>query len=331
MDFLNQFKDRRVLLTKKWWVALVPSILFLLLAGVVATVVNSVWPFLEIAPTQSPEVVQLLTQIRGPIISLIIIAVVFAVLLSVTYTLSFLHWRAVALRERLDKEKTGFVRMAADTIRTPLTGLRWLTELLMGEDLGAMTPEQRESVGNMQRSIERLITLVNELLSIMRLSGGIINYQPKPSDVNIVIKGTIEDVKNLAAAKYQTVGFGGLSRDSAMMMDEPLIRHLLSTLITNAIHFAPVREAIVVHAEPKGGEMIIGITYKGEALPLKSIGAEGNAAGLSMVAQDAMQAADDPLNMTISWEILGAAKGRFWIRDEGAEHTLFVALPTGNK
>ena len=331
MDFLDQFKDRRQLLKKRWWVATVPTLLFLLLAGVVATVVNSVWPFLQISPEQSPEVLALLTQIRGPVISLIIIAITFAILLSVTYLLSFLHWRAVALRERLDKEKTGFVRMAADTIRTPLTGLRWLTELLMADDLGVMNPEQKESVGNMQRAIERLISLVNELLSIMQLSGGIIHYQPKPSDVNIVIKGTIEDVKNLAAAKYQTVGFGGLSRDSAMMMDEPLIRHLLSTLITNAMHFAAVREAIVVHAEPKEGEMIIGITYTGEALPLKSIGTEGNQGGLSMITQDAVQGADDPLNMTISWEILGAAKGRFWIRDEGSEHTLFVALPKGNK
>jgi signal transduction histidine kinase len=323
--FLNSLQSQRQLLKRTWWVALIPILLLVLMGGILAAAANAVLPLLQVRPDFPPEVLALLALLRGPVYALIIIAAVFAFLLVFTYFLSFLHWRAVALREQLDHEKTSFVRMAADTIRTPLTGLRWLTELLLANDLGSMNAEQKESVTNMDRAIQRLITLVNELLNVMRLSGGIIHYHPKPSDVNTVIKGTIEDVKNIAAAKYQTVGFGGLSRDSAMTMDEPLIRHLLTTLITNAIRFAPVREPIVVHAEPKSGEMVIGITYKGEAVPFKSVGEDG---GVGMVAQD-QEIADDPLNLTISWEILAAAKGRFWVRDEGQEHTLFIALPQG--
>lgn len=323
--FLSSLQSRRQLLKKTWWVALVPTLLLALTIGIIVAAANELLPLLQPNPGYTPEVQAMLLAIRGPALSLLIIACVFAVLLVFTYFLSFLHWRAVALREQLDHEKTSFVRMAADTIRTPLTGLRWLTELLLGDDLGSMTPEQKESVTNMDRAIQRLITLVNELLNVMRLSGGIIHYHPKPSDVNNVIKGTIEDVKNLAAGKYQTVGFGGLSRDSAMLMDEPLIRHLLTTLLTNAIRFAPVREPIVVHAEPKAGEMVIGITYKGEAVPFKSVGEAGE---VGMVAQNE-KVGDDPLNLTISWEILSAAKGRFWVRDEGPEHTLFIALPQG--
>lgn len=323
--FLASLQSRRQLLKRTWWVVLVPLLLLLLTAGIIVAAANPLLLLLQPNPSQTPEVLALLSQIRGPAMALIIIAAVFTILLVFTYFLSFLHWRAVALREQLDHEKTSFVRMAADTIRTPLTGLRWLTELLLGDDLGSMTPEQKESVTNMDRAIQRLVTLVNELLNVMRLSGGIIHYHPKPSDVNIVIKGTIEDVKNIAAGKYQTVGFGGLSRDSAMMIDEPLIRHLLTTLLTNAIRFANVREPIVVHAEPKSGEMVIGITYKGEAVPFKSVGEAGE---VGMVAQDE-KVADDPLNLTISWEILSAAKGRFWVREEGNEHTLFIALPQG--
>jgi signal transduction histidine kinase len=321
--FLNSLQSQRQLLKRTWWVALIPILLLVLMGGILAAAANAVLPLLQVRPDFPPEVLALLALLRGPVYALIIIAAVFAFLLVFTYFLSFLHWRAVALREQLDHEKTSFVRMAADTIRTPLTGLRWLTELLLANDLGSMNAEQKESVTNMDRAIQRLITLVNELLNVMRLSGGIIHYHPKPSDVNTVIKGTIEDVKNIAAAKYQTVGFGGLSRDSAMTMDEPLIRHLLTTLITNAIRFAPVREPIVVHAEPKSGEMVIGITYKGEAVPFKSVGEDG---GVGMVAQD-QEIADDPLNLTISWEILAAAKGRFWVRDEGQEHTSELQSP----
>lgn len=320
---LSTLSSHGQFLKKTWWVMLVPLLILLLAVGILAAAANAIFPLLEPNPEYTTEVLAYITQVQGPAKALLLTCGVFALLLVFTYILSFLHWRAVALREQLDHEKTSFVRMAADTIRTPLTGLRWLTELLLGDDLGSMTPEQKESVTNMDRAIQRLVTLVNELLNVMRLSGGIIHYHPKPSDVNIVIKGTIEDVKHLAAGKYQTVGFGGLSRDFAMMMDEPLIRHLLTTLITNAVRFAPLREPIIVHAEPKSGEMVIGITYKGEPVPFKSVGEEGE---VGMVAQD-QQVTDDPLNLTISWEILAAAKGRFWVRDEGNEHTLFIALP----
>jgi signal transduction histidine kinase len=298
------------------------ALVLLTIGGVVYTAVTAyVWsPALM---TLSPDAQNAILAMRPAILALLIFSGTSAVLLLFTFIVDQIHSRALAQRREIDTNKTGFVRMAADTIRTPLTGLRWITELFLNEDLGSISPAQRQSVDNMQKAIQRMIGLVNELLNVMKLSGGIIHYHPKPYDVNTLIKDVIGDMKSIAEAKYQILAYGEMSKDADITLDPPLIRHVLATLATNAMHLAPVKETIVFHAEPKDQETSIGITYKGNAMELKSI---DDAKSPGMVRMDMNDT--DNLNMTISWEILAAGQGRFWVRENGPDdHTLFITLP----
>ncbi len=271
------------------------------------------------------DTVTALVREQGELTSgLLLLLSTFFVLLVIAYTMLQYHAYLLESRGKYQEQKTSFVRMAADTIRTPLTGLRWITELMMGGDLGALSASQKDSLGNMNKAIERVIKLVNELLNIMRLSGGIIQYHPKDSDVNILIRNVIKDSEAIAAAKHQTLGFGGVSKDASIMLDEPLIRHLFSSLVANAVHQATIGDTIVIHAEPTDLETTIGITYHGEPLTMKTVNPD-----MTENIQDIIMrpGEDDSLSLAVSWEILSAARGRFWVRDEPTEHTLFIALP----
>lgn len=263
-------------------------------------------------------------ELLGALQAFFAVNVVIILLLTLTYALLEMHRFALIMRQQADTDRTSFVRMAADTLRTPLTGLRWTTELFLGEDLGTVNEAQRQSIDSMGRSIRRLIKLVNELLDVMKLSGGIIRYHPVSYDVNVLANAVIADVRELASTKLQTLAYGELSKDNMLELDPPLIRHLLSTLLINVVHLSAVRSTIVLHGEPDADHLSIGITYEGAVLDFKPVGNDVP----GVVPSAAVDAGS--FDLTVCWEILQAAQGKFWVREvpeKPGAHTLFVTLP----
>ena len=219
-------------------------------------------------------------------------------------------------------EKSSFVRMASDTLRTPLTGIRWTTELMLSGEFGSISDAQKESISNMDVAIVRVIDLVNELLEVMQLSGSIIDYNPEPTDVAELIKDAVKDMVSVAGSKRIRIGFGQISHDVLIMIDAPLIRHVLSTLIAGAIHLSDIETVVVLHAEPTDHTIAIGITYRGEKVQFKNFDVNEKS-----IQRSALPINLGNLDLTISWEILNAAKAEFWIVDKDEEQTLFIGLP----
>lgn len=243
-------------------------------------------------------------------------------LLTATLGYQELYFHVLSVRRRNDEEKATFVRMAADTIRTPLTGLRWLTELFLAGELGDISTTQKESIHNMETAIRRLINLVNELLSVMKMSGGIVQYHPRPSDVNALVRRAMEDMRAVAGAKRQQIVFGQISHEVAFLLDEPLIRHVLGALLGSAIKLAQLGGTIIMHVESTEERIAIGITYTGEGLAFKSMESPER-----LPEEGSLPANLGDVDLTVSWEILSAARGRFWVRNRAPEYTLFISLP----
>lgn len=267
----------------------------------------------------------IVAEVRSATLGFFLVSVTLSTLLFLTHLLLQTRTHILVQRRAMETDRSAFVRLAADTLRTPLTGLRWITELFLDKDFGDVTPEQRKGMENMNLSIQRLIALVNELLKVMKLSGGVISYRPILTDINGVIKGSLSDIGTLAAAKDQALGFGVLAEQNMILIDAPLVRHLLDSLLTHAVHLGNIHKPVIVHVEYTPDEMSIGITYTGEKLEFKGLSTDVNTVpGIVRTAGDA----DEGANLAIAWEILNAAGGRFWVRDQQApEYTLFTVLP----
>ena len=256
------------------------------------------------------------------LLPLAVFIVILIVLVTATFAVQAVYFHIIAVRLKNEREKSVFMRMATDTIRTPVTGLRWLTELFLSGEFGAISNPQKESIMHMDTAIRRLINLLNELLQVMKMSGGLIHYHPSTADLTALLKRSAGDMGSMAAAKLQRIGFGQISTHTDIALDEPLIRHLLGTLLGAAVRLAKVETTIVLHAEPLEEEDItIGITYTGDpmVLPVPDPAAQPSLPPLPLHVGD--------LDLTVSWEILSAAQGRFWVKHKEPEHTLFITLP----
>ncbi|MFA6038644.1 MAG: hypothetical protein WCV62_01885 [Candidatus Peribacteraceae bacterium] len=300
-----------------WKHILRKSVLGPLLAGILLAMAAS------ILLTGASRALVELTPGENPLLPLTVFIIILIVLLTATFTVQAVYFHIIAVHLKNDREKSVFVRMATDTIRTPVTGLRWLTELFLSGEFGAISGAQKESIVNMDAAIRRLINLLDELLKVMRMSGGLVHYNPTAADLTALLKRSAGDMNAVASAKLQRIGFGQISTDVDIWLDEPLIRHLLAALLGAAVRLGDLNTTVVLHAEPlEKDDITIGITYTGQPMLLKK---DADAEARHAFPNLPPHVGD--LDLTVSWEILSAAQGRFWTKHKDPEHTLFISLP----
>jgi signal transduction histidine kinase len=249
--------------------------------------------------------------------------IVLIALQMLTYGMLLLRTSYMDFRNTLDEEKSVFVRMAADAMRTPLTGMRWMTELLLGEDLGMMNEKQRRSIAKMSTAIERLIQLVNELLKIMKLSGGLIHYDARPVNAKDILSGPLETVEALANAKSQKLTVEVPPKDIQIDADLPLLRHVLQVLLSNASHLAPNESVIAVVMRADDRDVSYAISFESDHFTLRSI--DKDISDIETMAGG--EEDEEGPNLSVSREILQAAKGSLRILNSGNNHMFSVSIP----
>ena len=74
---------------------------------------------------------------------------------------------ALAQQQELDRLKNAFIQNVSHELRTPLAIIRGYAELMVGGDLGELSPEQQESVEVMARRTRMLSKMLDDLLTIL--------------------------------------------------------------------------------------------------------------------------------------------------------------------
>lgn len=78
--------------------------------------------------------------------------------------------------QEIDEAKSHFVSIAAHQLRTPLSAIKWTFHMLLAGDFGKLTDDQRVAVERTTESVERVITLIGDLLNVARIESGQFAY-----------------------------------------------------------------------------------------------------------------------------------------------------------
>jgi PAS domain S-box-containing protein len=177
-------------------------------------------------------------------------------------------FRDVTREREIDRQKTEFVSVASHQLRTPLTSIKWFLEMMIDGDLGKLTAEQLETLKQVFASNERMIDLVNRLLNVSRIESGRVKVEPKPTDLNEIIKGAVIEVTPLANQLQQKLEVKK-SDLPVINIDQKLIREVVVNYLSNAIKYTPPGGKIFVSAKEEGAELIVAIKDNGIGIPVE--------------------------------------------------------------
>jgi|SRR5690606_15343671 signal transduction histidine kinase len=135
-------------------------------------------------------------------------------------------------------------------VRTPMTGVLGMSELLLE---GPLQPRQRRQVEAIRRAGEHLLALVDEMLELARLGEEGVRLAPRPFDVRELLSGVVALHAPLARARG--LGFRATvdPRLPRLFEGDPVrLRQVLFNLLGNALKFT-ASGAIGLDAAPLAG------------------------------------------------------------------------------
>lgn len=154
------------------------------------------------------------------------------------------------LREALEQEdevlrlketsrfKTQILNTTAHELNTPLTPVRLQLHLLKTGALGQMSQRHTKAVGIIDRNIERLSFLVNDILDVARLESGRLEVHRAPVPVAAILEEAIESFEETArrvGVKLQL----DAGPDMVLDADKDRITQIIFNLVGNALKFTP--------------------------------------------------------------------------------------------
>ena len=139
--------------------------------------------------------------------------------------------------ETASRAKSDFLASMSHELRTPLNAIGGYAELLLLGIRGPVSAAQAEDLGRIQRSQQHLLGLINDVLNIVRLDSGRLQY----SLANIPVNEAMIRVEELILPQLKAKGlaYGHPPCDLALtvLADNEKLRQILVNLLTNATKF----------------------------------------------------------------------------------------------
>lgn len=167
----------------------------------------------------------------------------------------------------IDRAKTEFVYLASHQLRTPLTATKWSAELLSSAETGRLNPAQKKLLNNIYRSNERMIELINALLSVSRIDMGTFAIEPVPTDLSASVDTVVKELSpSLRKKKLQ------LTKDYDVALpkidvDQQLLHGVLYNLLANAIKYTPDSGRVILRIAKEKKAVVISVADTGYGIP----------------------------------------------------------------
>jgi PAS domain S-box-containing protein len=172
----------------------------------------------------------------------------------------------ISERRRLDQLRQEFVAMVTHDLRTPLTSIQLFHQLLASEAFGQLQGNARETLGAAERSVARLLRLVDNLLDIEKLEAGQFRLNMAKTRLSSIINRSIETVQTLARERGITIE--NTTDEIEIAADEERLIQVLVNLLSNAVKFSPQGSSVSINAiSDDSGWLEVSIQDHGKGIP----------------------------------------------------------------
>lgn len=176
--------------------------------------------------------------------------------------------RANEMLRELDKRKSDFLSVMAHQLRTPLAGIKWTFNILLGEDLGTLNEEQKKFLMKGYESNQRMINLIEDMLGAERIGSGRAHFEFETTSLSTVLETVTFELSPQAANRNVTLKIEGITPNlTPVIADNEKLKAVFQNLMDNAIKYTRSGGTVTVRCTDNGDFFVIAIEDTGIGIP----------------------------------------------------------------
>jgi signal transduction histidine kinase/CheY-like chemotaxis protein len=240
-----------------------------------------------------------------------------------------LYQDAVETAERLeevDRLKTQFLANMSHELRTPLNSIIGFSRVILKEIDGPLTDMQRTDLQTVYESGQHLLSLINNILDIVKIEAGKMEISIEEVDLKPIITSVMSTAVALIRDKDIELQTSLPDDLPIIQSDSRRVRQVLLNLVGNSAKFTE-EGFIRVEAKLDGEEVTISVVDSGIGIPEDKL-AMIFEAFTQVDASSTRRAGGTGLGLSICQSFVEMHGGRIWVESEfGKGSTFAFALP----
>lgn len=173
-------------------------------------------------------------------------------------------------RKRIEKElrekeqrKDDFIGMASHELKTPITSIKAMTQLLQLRLEKEGNREAARYLERMDGQIDRLNRLVSDLLDVTKIQEGRLELLKAIFNFDEWLKDLIDDLQQTISHKITCSGKVG----RGVMADRDRVGQVVTNLITNGVKYSPRADSIDIRVTADQDNVIVSVQDYGIGIP----------------------------------------------------------------
>ncbi|MDQ1329897.1 MAG: hypothetical protein QG578_159 [Thermodesulfobacteriota bacterium] len=164
----------------------------------------------------------------------------------------------------LDRLKSEFVAKVSHELRSPLSTIHEQIALVLKDMAGEESNDEKLILARAKEKTGGLISLIGDLLDLSRIEAGAVCHEPKPVNIDILLKNIVDFLGTRAKSRQQTLTLELPDYPLPSLTTDPMaLESIFGNIITNAINYTQNGGKISVKAVLADNKLIIKVKDNG--------------------------------------------------------------------
>jgi PAS domain S-box-containing protein len=175
---------------------------------------------------------------------------------------------------RTEREKEEFLSLVTHELKTPLTPLKTVAQLIRSRvkrardgarplDMDAL----EKNVTTIERQVDRMDRLVTDLLEVSRIGRGRFELRPTPFDLAHVVRDVVQRWIETTAEEGRHTFELQAPATLPVTADQGRVEHVVMDLVGNAVKYSPRGGPVRVRLDRKDGNAVVSVSDDGIGIP----------------------------------------------------------------
>ena len=201
--------------------------------------------------------------IEDPLLVALIVLLITAILFIIAAVIT----RSFERLAEANRMKSEFVSVVSHQLRSPLSNLKWVIELLMSGRISSVSDKQLEYFKILRENSERMEELVQDLLTVSRIEQGKLPLKKEEIILEDLVKSAIKDMEIFARASNVKMEFSSEKNLPRITGDPSQLKLTVDNLLDNAIRYVKEKGKVELNLKKKNSNLYFEVKDNGVGIP----------------------------------------------------------------